>query len=568
MEAKRDGHGLSKHQWLANEQAISAITPKDDDDDDSLETNELEQVYDLFRFYDSSLHGDKLPSINLPRFIEILKDGHILSSTFTAQQVSAALNSSHILETRRKKCLPRLCLANCGRTWTLVSHEPTIFVSQRKVDGTPALSFKLFCGALMQCATIKFPTISPGAALRKLVRRHLFSLMNEVVPVSEQLAPRKSVAGAINDNYWHPLEAQCEVRLQRRRVSQVAYDKVVRHIFPPMEQPAPLDAAITPEIREFFSEAHLVLIVDRFHTFDHTDSGRIGKDECFVFFHGLADALRLESPRHLAGQVEGEDISLAQIFRVLMASTEAASPQFQRQTHHAFPDHPSTDDEVEKKDALLALSHDCPPDDWEPDDAMSTTSPVKTSTVDGSANNTKHITITNKMTKTSKRQSTRDAVLPRVVMIDSRQSVKKYWEGTVCLTGLAETTGLFQKGEKRVLSESMTKMNSDTASSLMKLRVKYKLAEGYVVAEGKKYVADVVAADAPNTKSKQTKKLPPKKLSLDRGSTIVRPMPQLPLYSPNQHQPLYKKREYQLPTNLKALVVDSKVPLGCKHSSH
>ncbi|KAG9412697.1 hypothetical protein AC1031_015599 [Aphanomyces cochlioides] len=410
----------------------------------------------------------------------------------------------------------------------------------------------------MQCATIKFPTISPGAALRKLVRRHLFSLMNEVVPVSEQLAPRKSVAGAINDNYWHPLEAQCEVRLQRRRVSQVAYDKVVRHIFPPMEQPAPLDAAITPEIREFFSEAHLVLIVDRFHTFDHTDSGRIGKDECFVFFHGLADALRLESPRHLAGQVEGEDISLAQIFRVLMASTEAASPQFQRQTHHAFPDHPSTDDEVEKKDALLALSHDCPPDDWEPDDAMSTTSPVKTSTVDGSANNTKHITITNKMTKTSKRQSTRDAVLPRVVMIDSRQSVKKYWEGTVCLTGLAETTGLFQKGEKRVLSESMTKMNSDTASSLMKLRVKYKLAEGYVVAEGKKYVADVVAADAPNTKSKQTKKLPPKKLSLDRGSTIVRPMPQLPLYSPNQHQPLYKKREYQLPTNLKALVVDSK----------
>ncbi|KAH9088736.1 hypothetical protein Ae201684P_012950 [Aphanomyces euteiches] len=386
--------------------------------------------------------------------------------------------------------------------------------------------------------------------------------MNEVVPVSEQLAPRKSVAGAINDNYWHPLEAQCEVRLQRRRVSQVAYDKVVRHIFPPMEQPAPLDAAITPEIREFFTEEHLALIVDRFHTFDHTDSGRIGKDECFVFFHGLADALRLESPRHLAMQVDGEDISLSQIFRVLMASTEAASPQFQSQTHVAFPDRPTTDDVVEKKDALLALSHDCPPDDWEPDDAMSTTSPVKISTaVDGgSANNTKHITITTKMTKKSKRQNTRDdAVLPRVLMIDSRQSVKKYWEGTVCLTGLAETTGLFQKGEKRVLSENMTKMNSATASiSLMKLRVKYKLAEGYVVAEGKKYVADVVASDAPNTKSKQIKKLPPKKLSLDRCSTIVRSMPQLPLYSPNHHQPLYKKPEYQLPTNLKALVVDHK----------
>ncbi|KAH9161904.1 hypothetical protein LEN26_001202 [Aphanomyces euteiches] len=506
MEAKRDGHGLSKHQWLVNEQAISAIAPKDDDDDDSLETNELEQVYDLFRFYDSSLHGDKLPSINLPRFIEILKDGHILSSTFTAQQAE-----------------------------------------------------EVFAAAVLG----KLRTyLDSGAALRKLVRRHLFSLMNEVVPVSEQLAPRKSVAGAINDNYWHPLEAQCEVRLQRRRVSQVAYDKVVRHIFPPMEQPAPLDAAITPEIREFFTEEHLALIVDRFHTFDHTDRGRIGKDECFVFFHGLADALRLESPRHLAMQVDGEDISLSQIFRVLMASTEAASPQFQSQTHVAFPDRPTTDDVVEKKDALLALSHDCPPDDWEPDDAMSTTSPVKISTaVDGgSANNTKHITITTKMTKKSKRQNTRDdAVLPRVLMIDSRQSVKKYWEGTVCLTGLAETTGLFQKGEKRVLSENMTKMNSATASiSLMKLRVKYKLAEGYVVAEGKKYVADVVAADAPNTKSKQIKKLPPKKLSLDRGSTIVRSMPQLPLYSPNHHQPLYKKPEYQLPTNLKALVVDHK----------
>ncbi|KAH9088818.1 hypothetical protein Ae201684P_013032 [Aphanomyces euteiches] len=127
MEAKRDGHGLSKHQWLVNEQAISAIAPKDDDDDNSLETNELEQVYDLFRFYDSSLHGDKLPSINLPRFIEILKDGHILSSTFTAQQAEEVFAAAVL-----------------GKLRTYLDS-----------DGTPALSFKLFCGALMQCATIK-----------------------------------------------------------------------------------------------------------------------------------------------------------------------------------------------------------------------------------------------------------------------------------------------------------------------------------------------------------------------------------------------------------------------------
>ncbi|KDO24688.1 hypothetical protein SPRG_10222 [Saprolegnia parasitica CBS 223.65] len=123
-------HPLSKHQWLVNEAAIAAITHGDapgPGNKSSMEIAELEQVYKVFLFYDSSFHGDQLPSINLARFLEVMRDAHVLSVNFTE------LHAEEIFAT-----------AMLGKLRTYLD-----------ADGAPALSFKLFCGALMQAAIVK-----------------------------------------------------------------------------------------------------------------------------------------------------------------------------------------------------------------------------------------------------------------------------------------------------------------------------------------------------------------------------------------------------------------------------
>ncbi|KAF0695142.1 Aste57867_14039 [Aphanomyces stellatus] len=563
MESVRTDSALPKHQWLVNEQAIAAIAPDPDNDGSSLESNELEQVYDIFRFYDSSFHGDKLPSISLPRFIEVLKDGHILSSTFTAHQAEEVFATAVL-----------------GKLRTYLD-----------ADGTPALSFKLFCGALMHCATIKYPTLAPSSALRKLVRRHLFLLMSEIAQGGgdTRLMGSKSVAGAVGDNYWHPLDAQHETRQQKRRcdrprdhvqmllvsssVSQVAYDRVVRQILP--EPDAPVDTAITPEVAAHFTPNHVALVIDRFHLFDHSEQGVLGADEVFIFLHGLADALGLGNVQPLARQLSRvANVTLSEVFQVLMgcvpradgggASILMAKSGGSRPVSRAAAQESAAMDTVDMKQALLSLSHDCPPDNWDLDDGAATVSDLVllSATPAPTIGVIKRVTISNSTTtvKKSKRQflqPTAAAPLPRVLMLhlgSNEHSIKKFWEGTVRLGGLVETSGLVQAGEKRMLTETNTRLKTTDASiSLLCLRVKYKLNEGYVVTEGKKHVADIVAQDI---KAKKASALhlrrhrgSPKKLTLDKSSTVVRSAPLLPPYSPTNHTPLYNAATYQLPTN-------------------
>ncbi|ETV80294.1 hypothetical protein, variant 3 [Aphanomyces astaci] len=431
----------------------------------------------------------------------------------------------------------------------------------------------------MQCATIKFPSMVPSSALRKLARRHLFSLMTELLSAthggsntnhSHHLVGSKGVAVAIGDNYWHPLDAQFETRLQKRRVSQVAYDSVVRHILPTPPLPADTSMVVTPEMRACFQEDHLDIIVDRFHLFDHAETGTIDHGEVFVYFHGLADALALGNVQPLVAQLKSVDkVTLPSILHVLLGQTKLdtapSTPNLTNPMATSASPSSATDrvDDIETKETLLALSHDCPPDNWELDDIVHAPDYNNPST---KANTViKRVTITNN-TQTKKPKKPRAAALPRVVMVHtgmSEHSVKKFWEATVRDHGLAETWGLFQKGEKRMLTETHTRLKTeDSAKALLQLRVRSRLAEGFVVMEGKKYVADALAADKASKEKKaaaaasakeKSQTWTPKILSLDKGSTVVRSssLSNLPLYSPTNHQPLYHKAPYQLPPDWK-----------------
>ncbi|RHY01549.1 hypothetical protein DYB28_003389 [Aphanomyces astaci] len=327
---------------------------------------------------------------------------------------------------------------------------------------------------------------------------------------------------------------------------------------------------VTPEMRACFQEDHLDMIVDRFHLFDHAETGTIDHGEVFVYFHGLADALALGNVQPLVAQLKSVDkVTLPSILHVLLGQTKLdTAPSTPNLTNPmATSTSPSSAsgrvDDIETKETLLALSHDYPPDNWGLDDIVHAPDYNNPST---KANTViKRVTITNN-TQTKKPKKPRAAALPRVVMVHtgmSEHSVKKFWEATVRDHGLAETWGLFQKGEKRMLTETHTRLKTeDSAKALLQLRVRSRLAEGFVVMEGKKYVADALAADKASKEKKaaaaasakeKSQTWTPKILSLDKGSTVVRSssLSNLPLYSPTNHQPLYHKAPYQLPPDWK-----------------
>ncbi|RHY32211.1 hypothetical protein DYB32_002763 [Aphanomyces invadans] len=325
-------------------------------------------------------------------------------------------------------------------------------------------------------------------------------------------------------------------------------------------------------MRSCFGDQDVDMILDRFNLFDHAETGTIDHDELFVFFHGLSDALALGNVQPLVAQLKSVDkITLPAILHVLLGVMKPEGPP----NPTVFESVPSSTsdavDATETKETLLALSQDCPPDNWGLDD-------IVPAPVDPTAKTAhaviKRVTITNN-TNVKKPKKPRAGAMPRVGMVHNgmnEHSVKKFWEATIRDHGLTETSGLFQKfvtyiynmdagatsancrGEKRMLTETHTRLKSEeSAMALLQLRVRSRLSEGFIVVEGKKFVADALAADKA-TKEKQAasvkQKSPSwtfKKTSLDKGSTVVRSTPNLPLYSSSHHLPLYQKAAYQLP---------------------
>ncbi|OQR96055.1 hypothetical protein THRCLA_07394 [Thraustotheca clavata] len=540
-------HPLPKHQWLVNEAAIAAITNADNpgNHNSKLELAELEQVHKVFLFYDSSFHDDKLPSINLARFFEILKDTHMLASNFTETQAEEIFAAAML-----------------GKLRTYLD-----------ADGAPALTFKLFCGALMQIATIKFPGISPSLALRKLVRRHLFPLYNELVGSTSLLESSRhqlSIAAALNDVYWRPYDSQGESKLNSRRVCQSVYERVVEQILPPTNL-ATLVNDIPDELKMQFSKEDYDLIVNRFHLFDHNDHGMIDHEDVFVFIHGLAEKINIHNVNHVVERLTSfasNKITLEFILKVIFAHTQRDlnTSDSQDAGVHEQEDESAVvltredpeslsidtnDSEFTSQHTLLNYSLDVPEDQWDKHndrgqelkeihaEAM-LPSRFDAKTVDSVI---KRITITNTSEKKARQKNHAAQQAQRILLSieDEATGTTKFWEGRIRGFRVIECAGVVHGSEYRVVTEANTRMNSEESCKLLlHHRVRARIKSGYVVVEGRRFLPDDAKVTKPIVVAF-------KKGSLDKSSTIVHSTPELPTYLPSHHRALYQLPPYSVP---------------------
>ncbi|KAL4158717.1 hypothetical protein PRNP1_004492 [Phytophthora ramorum] len=116
----------------------------------TLSTVQVEQLYGLFKFYDSSTAGDALPSINCSHFIEILRDARLLSDSSTDSAERGGLQVTSIERIFAQATMGKMRM-------------------HLDVNGQPALTFSLFCGALMNCAMVLSPLVHPETALQKML---------------------------------------------------------------------------------------------------------------------------------------------------------------------------------------------------------------------------------------------------------------------------------------------------------------------------------------------------------------------------------------------------------------
>ncbi|GMF39719.1 unnamed protein product [Phytophthora fragariaefolia] len=127
--------------WNLNNSALKTLT-----------RNQIDQLYGLFTFYDSSTTGDNLPSINCARLIEVLRDARLLHESC----------SGSIMPSTRG-----LNVESVQRIFAqAVMGKMRVYLD---ADGEPALTFPLFCGALMNCAMLLTPLAHPEAALRQIL---------------------------------------------------------------------------------------------------------------------------------------------------------------------------------------------------------------------------------------------------------------------------------------------------------------------------------------------------------------------------------------------------------------
>ncbi|KDO24689.1 hypothetical protein SPRG_10223 [Saprolegnia parasitica CBS 223.65] len=326
------------------------------------------------------------------------------------------------------------------------------------------------------------------------------------------------------------------------------------------------------DLREHFSDANFRVIVDRFHLFDHKEAGILDHEDVFVYLHGLTETFPIRDVQHAAERLTAfpsKRVTLPSVFKVLSTHVErdlGAPPlpcDDDNKTGTEVPSASSTlpgssSTEVvtprTPQNTLLGISVDTHDDHW---DARAEIVPSENNcrrtsiagllqprfdakTVDRII---QRITITNanEKKKTKKRL---EPQLPRIVLLidEAVSGVTKFWEGRLRGCRVLESAGIIQGGERRMMTEANTRMNSEeSALVLLHHRVRARLKGGYRVIEGKRFLPDDVHTPKPLVVVEH------KKASLEKGSTVVRSMPNLPLYPATHHRALYQKPPYALP---------------------
>ncbi|GMF30213.1 unnamed protein product [Phytophthora lilii] len=301
--------------WNLNNSALKAISKA-----------QVEELYGLFKFYDSSTAGDALPSINCSRLIEVFRDAGLLG------------NNNSDYKGLQVECIERIFAQ-------AVMGKMRVYLD---ADGQPALTFPLFCGALMNCAMSLTPSVRPETGLRQMLP---LLLESSTIDTSNVLAEKGLIChlptvGTMS--LWAPeeafvLDAQADPGKQDFRESLpfqqviadcecdiVAEEAKQAKLIHQYQVPGRLVASFHPDTLE--------LISNKFRVFDTFDRGTLPRHEVFALLSSMGtlidlpdpyavlaklSALNTLPPHQPGGRDSSGELTLAQLLQAIELAREA-----------------------------------------------------------------------------------------------------------------------------------------------------------------------------------------------------------------------------------------------------
>ncbi|KAL4158716.1 hypothetical protein PRNP1_004491 [Phytophthora ramorum] len=292
----------------------------------TLSKAQVEQLYGLFKFYDSSAVGDTLPSICCSRFVEVLRDARLLGdgSADSAGESPKGLQVDAVERVFAQAVMGKM----------------RVYLD---ADDQPALTFSLFCGALMHCAMLLNPLNRPEAALQEIVPILLeSSVEGQRAPAANGLLSHLPSDGTMS--LWTPEEAhsQPEEPLQDFRelatfqqvIANCTRDKALAEL---RKEKLERHYRIPDKIATSFHPDTIALISSKFRMFDAFDRGTLPRHEVFAFLSSLGTHLDLPAPYAILAKLSASttlqtqadngdsssgELTLAQLLQVIEATRE------------------------------------------------------------------------------------------------------------------------------------------------------------------------------------------------------------------------------------------------------
>ncbi|KAJ0394349.1 hypothetical protein P43SY_006830 [Pythium insidiosum] len=323
--------------WNLNQTAAEALPQCD-----------LVTLYQLFRLYDSSCVGDRLPALHVGRFVALLRDARLL----------------------RDEGDDPVADPNAAATRPLRTHEvDTVFAhavlgkmrAYLDAEDVPAMTFGPFCGALLHCALLQNPSASapPIDAFRAIVQRlkQLFdsgggALRSGGGLVQHSLAARLTwwtPDGDLSSKYTSttPTTSSSPPSFLESRGFRDVVATLTRDVRVDAERAALVAQryVVPDDLAAHFRPDMLALVTERFRTFDVLDRGVLPRQELFALLSGLAKRLDIADIYELlavllSGQAEGDGPKAGAVTHTdALVVTDVTLPQLLRAIHYCRRSH-------------------------------------------------------------------------------------------------------------------------------------------------------------------------------------------------------------------------------------
>ncbi|KAL4133829.1 hypothetical protein PRIC2_004145 [Phytophthora ramorum] len=249
----------------------------------TLSTVQVEQLYGLFKFYDSSTAGDALPSINCSHFIEILRDARLLSDSST-DSAERGLQVTAIERIFAQATMGKMRM-------------------HLDVNGQPALTFSLFCGALMNCAMVLSPLVHPETALQKMLPVLLHSSIADGHYFS---SARGLLSHLPTESLWTPESSQVLLPQLEHAEQDFLELPIFQEVIEDCEEDIVLEELKQEKLAQHYKLSNrlcasfypdtIAHISTKFRMFDVFDSGTLPRGEVFALLSSLDGHADLPDP--------------------------------------------------------------------------------------------------------------------------------------------------------------------------------------------------------------------------------------------------------------------------------